>query len=615
MSSRERRVSKQYVIGIDLGTTNCGAAWADASLADDPLSRPEVQPLAIPQLVNAGEVREEALLSSMLYLPDEKDFPEGSLDLPWGKADAVVGALAVKRGVERPGRLVNSAKSWLSHGGVDRTAAILPLNPAEGTSKVSPLEASRRYLEHIRQAWDHIHPEAPFTKQHILVTVPASFDAVARELTERAAQQAGYGAVTLLEEPQAAFYAWIERHPDWRERVKTGDLILVIDIGGGTTDFTLIAVTERNGELNLERAAVGDHILLGGDNMDLALARHAEQQLAAKNTKLDALQFHALWQQCRNAKEKLLEEGNKSADQPVTLLGRGTGLVGGTIKLKVARQDIERILLDGFLANTSSQEMPPRTRRGALQEIGLPYASDPAITRQLARFLRQQAATAEHGSVRRTGSGLAAPTHVLFNGGVLRARLVRDRLLEVLNGWLKEEGFAAATPLVGEDLMHAVSRGAAYYGLARLGRGVRIRGGVPRTYYVGIETAMPAIPGMPPPMKALAVVPFGMEEGTSHAFPEREFGLIVGEPAEFRFFCSAARKNDAAGALLEEWNPDELQELAPVEVTLSSPAGAGEIARVAIESVVTETGVLELWCVAKDGRRWKLEFNVRERVG
>jgi hypothetical protein len=607
-------LSKQYVIGIDLGTTNCGVAWADADLPNDPLSPPDVSPLAISQLVNPGEVRQEALLSSMLYLPDEKDFPEGSLDLPWGETDAVVGALAVKRGVERPSRLVSSAKSWLSHGGVDRTAAILPLNAPDGTRKVSPLEASRRFLEHIRRAWDHAHPDAPFARQQILVTVPASFDAVARELTESAAEQAGYTSVTLLEEPQAAFYAWIERHTDWRERVRAGDLILVIDIGGGTTDFTLIAVTERNGELTLERAAVGDHILLGGDNMDLALARHAEQQLAAKNTKLDALQFHALWQLCRGAKEKLLEEGNKSADQPVTLLGRGTGLVGGTIKLKIARQDVERILLDGFLPKVSSEEMPARPRRTALQEIGLPYASDAAITRQLARFLRQQAASAEHGSVRRTGTGLAAPTHVLFNGGVLRAGMIRERLLEVLNGWLKQEGAGEAIPLVGEDLMHAVSRGAAYYGLARRGRGIRIRGGVPRTYYVGIETAMPAVPGMPPPMKALTVVPFGMEEGTSQAFEEREFGLIVGEPAEFRFFCASTRKNDPAGSLLEEWNADELQELAPVEVTLSSPAGDGEIVRVVLESVVTETGILELWCVARDGRRWKLEFNVRERV-
>ena len=606
-------MSSRYVIGIDLGTTNCGVAFVDASQMEDPFHLPEVQLLAVPQLVNPGEVRDEPLLPSALYLPDEKDFPGGSLELPWeSDASMVTGALALKRGTERSNRLVTSAKSWLSHSGVDRTAALLPLNAPEGTRKVSPVEASRRYLEHIRKAWDQAHPDAPFGQQQILVTVPASFDAVARELTQRAAEEAGYPSVTLLEEPQAAFYAWLERHPDWRERVKVGDLILVIDIGGGTTDFTLIAVTERGGELNLERVAVGDHILLGGDNVDLALARHVEAQLAAKNTKLDMMQFHALWQQCRQGKEKLLAEGNKASDFAITLLGRGTGLVGGTIKAKLLKEDVERTVLDGFLPEVTSNDMPLRQRRVALQEIGLPYASDAAITRQMARFLRQQASAAEHGAVRRTGSGLAAPTHVLFNGGVLRANVIRTRLLDVLNGWLKAEGMEAAQPLLGEDLMHAVSRGATYYGLARRGKGVRIRGGVPRTYYVGIETAMPAIPGMPPPMKALTVVPFGMEEGTSHGYPDREFGLIVGEPADFRFFCSSSRKNDNPGEMLDQWSPEELEELAPIEVTLEGHTG--ELVRVGLESNVTETGVLQLFCVAKDGRRWKLEFNVRERV-
>ena len=373
----------------------------------------------------------------------------------------------------------------------------------------------------------------------------------------KAAEQAGYKNLLLLEEPQAAFYAWIERHPDWRERVAVGDLILVVDIGGGTTDFTLIAVTEQSGELALERVAVGEHILLGGDNIDLALARHLEQQLAAKGTKLDAMQLHALWQQCRLAKERLLAGEGKKREEPVTILGRGTGLVGGTIKTKLAADDVERILDQGFLPAVSSQDMPQRRKMG-LAEIGLPYAADAAITRHLGRFLRQQAAQWEHGSVRRGKSGLAAPTHVLFNGGVLRANVVRTRIMDVLNGWLKEEGLGPAAPLMGEDLMHAVARGAAYYGLARTGRGVRIRGGVPRTYYVGIESSMPAVPGMRTPLKALTVAPFGMEEGTAVDLRGREFGLIVGEPAEFRFFQSAVRKNDAAGALLDDAG-DELK--------------------------------------------------------
>jgi len=596
-----------YVIGIDLGTTNSALAYAPAG--GDPREMPPVTVFPIPQMVNPGEVREEPLLPSFLYIPAANDFPAGSLGLPWDEAPRyITGALAQKRGTEVASSLVASAKSWLSHSGVDRTAPILPPNAPEGVNKLSPVQASQRYLEHLRQAWDSKTPDAAFAEQEILVTVPASFDAVARELTLQAAEKAGYKNLRLLEEPQAAFYAWLERHPDWRERVHVGDLILVVDIGGGTTDFTLIAVTEQARDLQLERVAVGEHILLGGDNMDLALARHLEHQLGEKGTKLDAMQLHALWQQCRLAKERLLEPDNKKREEPVTILGRGTGLVGGTIKAKLLREDIDRILADGFLPAVSSHDMPQRRRMG-FAELGLPYAADAAITRHLARFLRQQAAQSEHGAVRRTASGLAAPTHVLFNGGVLRAGLVRERIIHVLNGWLKEEGAAPVTPLVGEDLMHAVARGAAYYGLARAGRGVRIRGGIARTYYLGIESAMPAVPGMQAPVKALAVAPFGMEEGTSAEMRDREFGLVVGEPAEFRFFQSAVRKNDPPGSMLETIT-DDLEELSPVEVTL--PGTAGEFVPVTMETVITETGMLELWSVARDGRRWKLEFNVRQ---
>ncbi len=347
-----------------------------------------------------------------------------------------------------------------------------------------------------------------------------------------------------------------------------GDLILVVDIGGGTTDFTLIAVTEQGGELELERVAVGEHILLGGDNIDLALARHLEQQLAAKGTKLDAMQLHALWQQCRLAKERLLAKDNKKREEPVTILGRGTGLVGGTIKTKLAAEDVERILAEGFLPAVSSHDMPQRRKMG-LAEIGLPYAADAAITRHLARFLRQQAAQSEHGSVRRGAADWPRPRMCCSTAGCCVAAWCGERILEVLNGWLAEEGLTPAAPLLGEDLMHAVARGAAYYGLARAGRGVRIRGGVPRTYYVGIESAIPAVPGMRAPVKALTVAPFGMEEGTSVDLRGREFGLVVGEPAEFRFFQSAVRKNDAAGTMLEDAG-DDLEELSPVEVTLGA---------------------------------------------
>ena len=604
----------KYVIGIDLGTTNSALSYAEIRADADPFAPANVQVMGIPQLTNPGELREEDLLPSFLYLPGSSDFPAGTLALPWDADRAfVVGVLAQKRGAENAGRLVSSAKSWLSHSGVDRTAPLVPFRAPEGVGKISPVEASRRYLEHLSQAWDSRMPDAPFVEQQVLVTVPASFDAVARELTLEAAQQAGYLNLTLLEEPQAAFYAWLERHPDWRERVQVGDLILVVDIGGGTTDFTLITVTERAGELTLDRVAVGQHILLGGDNIDLALAGGVARRLAEKGTRIDGRQLQTLWNNCRLAKEKLLDPGSKATEQPVTILGRGTGLVGGTIKATLHRDDIDRVLNEGFLPAVASTAMPERQRRAGLQEIGLPYAADAAITRHLARFLRQQAATSEHGSVRRGPSGLACPTHVLFNGGVLKATLVRERLLATLNSWLAEEGMAAVQPLSGEDLMHAVARGAAYHGLARQGRGVRIRGGVPRTYYVGIEAAMPAAPGFPAPLKALTVVPFGMEEGTDVRIPGREFGLVVGQPAEFRFFTSAARKNDQPGDLIEDFR-DELEELSPIEVTFGAGEASSEVVPVSFETVITETGMLQLWCVARDNRRWKLEFNVRERV-
>ncbi len=443
--------------------------------------------------------------------------------------------------------------------------------------------------------------------------MPASFDAAARDLTQRAARQAGYPEVTIIEEPQAAFYAWIERNPNWREQVKPGDLILVVDIGGGTTDFSLIAVTEDAGELRLERIAVGEHLLLGGDNMDLAVARHAAEQFAQKNIKLDAIQFHSLWQQCRAAKEILLSSAPAAPkEQPLTLLGRGTGLVAGTLRGKLSADEVRQLLIEGFFPAVGPEAAPERQRRAALLEVGLNYANDPAITKHLAVFLRQAASNA--GS-----QGLARPTHLLLNGGVLQAAAIEHRLFEILNGWLAQAGAPPVTELVNEskqaDLMHAVAHGAAYYGAARSGKGVRIRGGVPRTYYVGIESSLPAIPGLPAPMKALAVVPFGLEEGSKVELPQRRFALVVGEPAEFRFFSSLSRKSDLPGTLLEETG-DDLEELSPIEVFLPPHKGDAreEVVPVTLESSVTETGMLELWCVAADGRRWRLEFNVRERA-
>jgi hypothetical protein len=611
-------LAAKYIVGIDLGTTNSALARCDAVAEEE--GRIEIR--SIPQLVNPNEVAERTLLPSFIYIPGEFDFPEGSVALPWDpEPKLVIGELARKRGAESPNRLVASAKSWLSYAGVDRTAPILPWQAPEEVPKLSPVEASSQFLQHLRTVWDNgeAGQQVALADQDVLLTVPASFDEAARELTRRAAEQAGYQHVTLLEEPQAAFYAWLESQGDaWRSRIKVNDLVLVCDIGGGTTDFSLIMVSEENGDLTLKRVAVGDHILLGGDNMDLALAQVLRQRLEASGYRIDTWQLHGLWHQCRIAKEKLFESP-KTQSRPITLLGKGTKLVGGTIKTELLREDLDQVLVEGFFPKVASSELPARQRRIGFQELGLPYAADPAITKHLARFLSEQLRNSpEAAAIRRGRSGLACPTHILFNGGVMKAAVLRDRVVEVLNSWLREEGFdafGAEQILEATDLEHAVARGAAYYGKARRGRGVRIRSGASRTYYIGIESAMPAVPGMEAPLKALCVVPFGMEEGTEATIPSREFGLIVGEPAEFRFLSSSVRKQDHVGSLLEDWGAD-IEELSPLEVTLKMDGQQGTVVPVRLETRVTELGTLEVWCVSRDStNRWKLELNIREKTG
>ncbi len=608
-------MDSQFIVGIDLGTTNSALARCD-SAASEESGRIEVE--TIPQVVNPNEVADRTLLPSFLYIPGELDFPQGSLSVPWdAEPKFLIGELARKRGAESPGRLVASAKSWLSYAAVNRTAPILPWQAAEEVNKLSPVEASSQYLQYLRTVWDTRHPEQRLGEQDVLLTVPASFDEEARELTRRAAEHAGLQRVTLLEEPQAAFYAWLESQgDDWRKRVKLGDLVLVCDVGGGTTDFSLIAVSEEKGDLALQRVAVGEHILLGGDNMDLALARLLQQRLEAEGHRIDTYQLQGLWHQCRLAKEYLFEHP-RSQKQDVTLLGKGRKLVGGTIKTELLREDLDRVLLEGFFPNVASDQLPLRQRRIGFQELGLPYAADAAVTKHLARFLSQQTQSSREATdIRRGRSGLACPTHVLFNGGVMKAAALRERLVEVLNRWLGEEGFealGAAQVLDAPDLEHAVARGAAYYGRARHGKGVRIRSGASRTYYIGIESAMPAVPGMEAPLKALCVVPFGMEEGTDAKVPNREFGLVVGEPAEFRFLSSTVRKQDHVGDLLDNWS-GEIEELSPLEVTLNLDGQQGAVLPVRLESRVTEIGTLEVWCVSRDGaQRWKLELNIREK--
>jgi molecular chaperone DnaK (HSP70) len=594
-------------VGIDLGTTHTLVAWTDPARP----ASPEI--FEVPELVTSGEVEARPLLPSFLYAPLAG---EVHADL-WDDAPWVIGELARRRGQEVPGRLVSSSKSWLCHPGVDRTAAILPWGSGDAdVPRTSPVEASARLLRHLRRAWNDAFPQSLLEEQQVVLTVPASFDQAARELTLRAAHDAGL-AVRLLEEPQAAFYAWLESQGDgWRERVTVGDLVLVCDVGGGTTDFSLIAVSEEDGALALRRVAVGDHILLGGDNMDLALARLAEQKLGAAGHPIDNWQLQQLWHQCRLAKERLLSDASVPA-HPVTVLGRGARLIGGTLTTELTREDVLRVILDGFFPVVEAGARPQRQRRVGLQEIGLPYAADAAVTRHLARFLGEQARdSSPEAPIRRSASGFAAPTHVLFNGGVMKAPAVRARILEALAQWLASEGaegLGEGAVLDAPDLDHAVARGAAYYGRARSGAGIRIRGGASRTYYIGIESSWPAVPGLPAPLKALCVVPFGMEEGTEAVIADREFGLVIGEPVEFRFLSSSLRKQDPIGALIEDWG-DDLEELPPLEGTLTWPGRDDTVLPVFLESHVTEVGTLELWLVSRDrAHRWKLELNIRER--
>ena len=588
-----------FVLGIDLGTTNSVLAFAPLGV-----EKPGVELLPIPQLVAPGVVESRTSLPSFFYLAPEHEAKAGAFDLPWRKGNTVVvGELARRQSAEHPERTVAGAKSWLAHSKVDRHQPILPWQAPGEVPKVSPVTAARRYLEHIISAWEHAHAEAPVAEQLVVLTVPASFDAAARELTREAALAAGLPAsLILLEEPQAAVYAWLTATGDrWRRLLKVGETLLVCDVGGGTTDLTLVGVDQEGGELSLRRLAVGDHLLVGGDNMDLALAHLVAGKFGEKGVKLDPWQSVSLWHQCRAAKEALLAEGGPKK-HPLSVLGRGSKLIGGTVKVDIERDAAAELLMDGFFPKCAASDRPARRRTSGFQEIGLPFESDTAVTRHLAAFL------SAHGK----DGAPVRPTHVLFNGGVFKADAFRMRLLDVLGDWADD------TPpkiLVGEhDLDHAVARGAAYYGWAKEHGGVRIRGGTARSYYVGIETSGLAVPGAPRPLKALCVVPFGMEEGTSVDVPSGEFGLVVGEKATFRFFSSPVRKTDRPGDLLPSWTDDELSETDSLEALLPrDEAIDDDFVPVRFHSQITELGIFELWCHStKSQERWKLEFSVRK---
>jgi molecular chaperone DnaK (HSP70) len=589
----------RYLVGIDLGTTNCAVAYVDTARSV------AVQHFPIPQLINEATVAPLPTLPSFLYLPGAHDLPEGSLALPWDHhRDYAVGQFARVQGARVPGRLISSAKSWLCHPGVDRSAAILPWGGPPEMKKLSPVEVSARYLLHIREAWNQRmgRPHALETQQ-VILTVPASFDEVARELTVQAAEHAGLPQVTLLEEPQAGFYAWLAAHTDsWQAHLRAGSLILVCDVGGGTTDLSLIAVTQGKTQLQLERIAVGDHLLLGGDNMDVALARLVEARLT-KGGRLDAQRWHTLTHLCRTAKEDLFADPNRQS-VVLTLAGRGSAVVGGTLSDNLTRAEVEEVVLDGFFPRVDAEAVPRRGARVGLQEFGLPYAAEPEIPRHLALFLRQHAGSADGQLVR--------PDAILFNGGALTPLALRERIVEILSGWFPA---AEGTPwrptvLTNTSLDLAVAYGAAYYGLVRRGQGVRIGGGSARSYYIGLGTPQPA--AADGTVSALCLVRHGMEEGEEVRLSEPEFEVLANQPVSFPLYASSARTTDRAGEVLT-LPAEQLASLPAIRTVLRFGKKAGVVKiPVQVSAKFTEVGTLELWCEARQtNHRWRLQFQLR----
>lgn len=596
-------MSAEFVVGIDLGTTH-------SVLAAARIREPRVHLIAVPQLVAPGEVAERALLPSFLYLPGAGEYSDDERRLPWGASPHIVGEYARKQGAKDPNRLVASAKSWICHGGVNRRAAILPWSAPDALPHVSPYEAQVAYLSHLASTWHARHPDAPLADQDVVVTVPASFDESARVLTSEAAAEAGLGQVRLIEEPQAAFYDYQGslgegQEPSAeaaRERLVSARLILVLDVGGGTTDLTLLRVTpahDGTGLPTIERIAVGGHLMLGGDNMDAALAFFALQKAGLEQPS-DATVWSRLVQSARDVKERLL-----GADAPesavISVQARGSSLVGNTKSIVITKEEAARVLLDGCFPFTGPADVATRSGRVGLTTLGLPYTNDTAVPRHVATFLRRHAtAAAEAGAG--VQDGLPRPDLLLLNGGVFQAPALVARLLEVLGGWYQGN---APELLEHTSLDTSVARGAVRFGLALRGIGSVITGGTAKAYYVGIEHEGRT--------KALCVAPRNVEPGTQSAVPDRLFQLRVNEPVSFPLFTYTGDRVDAPGTLLDvTTNGEELEPLAPLETLVrGQTAKVREVTvSVRIESSVDEAGSLRLALASVElpPRRWTLEF-------
>jgi len=599
-------MSASYVIGIDLGTSNCAVAFA--RLTDHGATA--IEDFPIPQLQRPGQVAAQSLLPSCLYIPGEHELPPGSTALPWTESPAlIVGEFARWQGARVPGRLVASAKSWLCHAGVDRTADILPWGELTGVPKISPMRASSLFLAHLAQAWDSAHPEAPMAEQEVVVTVPASFDEVARALTVKAAQEAGLETFTLVEEPQAAFYAFTAGRAETLANALAGvQLVLVADVGGGTTDFSLIQVTMGEGGPVLRRVAVGDHLLLGGDNMDAALARRAEERLRAAGHKLSATQWTQLLQAARLAKESLL--GSAGPEQHgVAVASAHSRLVGGILSTTIDRTEAEQLVMEGFFPFCAPEETPRRAARGALQELGLPYAQDTAIPRHLAAFLAKHAgagfdALGQNQNKPVNPSALPRPDAILLNGGVFNSPRLAVRFIDAVSAWWPD---APRLPLLQHDSLElAVSRGAAAYGLVRRGLGRRIGGGAAQAFYIGLSAESGSFT-----RPAVCVIPRGHEEGQAVAITDRPFTLAVGQPVQFPLYSTTGDRIDLPGHVVEI--DDSFLALPPLHTLFKTTELNARQIPVHLRATLTELGTLELYCVSNLGdERWRLEFELRE---
>ncbi|HWT03032.1 MAG TPA: Hsp70 family protein [Pyrinomonadaceae bacterium] len=617
--------SSRFLIGIDLGTTNTALAYVDTEETPARAAAAPVRVFEVPQLVAEGELRTLPSLPSFLYFVDEDEAALGGTTLPWDAApqDAVVGVLARERGALVPGRQVASAKSWLCLSAVDRTADILPWGAEQADNSCSPVAASARYLSHLRDAWNHsmapgavggAAEELRFERQAVVLTVPASFDEEARELTVSAAREAGLENLTLLEEPLAAFYAWISaQRGGLKRRLKDGQLVLVCDVGGGTTDFSLIRVRVEEGEVRFERTAIGEHLLLGGDNVDLALARRVEEKLGSP--RLSLRQQNALRRQCCAAKERLLGESAVES-VPVTVLGGGRSVVGGALSTELTRAEVEEVLAEGFLPLSPPDDLPANDRRVGLRELGLPYAGEPAITKHLAAFLMRAAvamSAGQSGAPTEGGQGrMARPDAILFNGGFFHPPLARERVVAAVAGWFSQTGKRWRPKVLNNETPEtAVAVGAAYYARVRRGGGIRISGGSGRGYYIGVQPSGRGGPDDPPPMTGVCVLPRGTEEGTRLELDEREFEALTNRPVSFTLYSTTTR-HDGLGAVVP-LTEDEMHRHAPLVTVLRYGKRSRHLELdVRLTTHFTEVGTLELWCEApKTGHRWRLQFQLR----